>query len=57
MSPWLFNKYINKLIELLERSDKLYKINYMSKGIMVNADDTNVIASHRRRLKQMPQHN
>jgi hypothetical protein len=29
---------------MLERSDKLYKINNMSKGIMVYADDTNVIA-------------
>jgi len=44
MSPWLFNKYIKKLIEVLERSDKLYKIKNVSKGIMVNADDTNVIA-------------
>ena len=44
MSPWLFNKYINKLIELLERSGKLYKIKNMPKGIMVYADDTNVIA-------------
>jgi hypothetical protein len=44
MSPWLFNKYIKKLIALLERSDKLYKIKNVSKGIMVYADDTNVIA-------------
>ncbi len=44
MSPWLFNKYINKLSEVLERSDKLYKIKNVSKGIMVNADDTNVKA-------------
>ena len=44
ISPWLFNKYINKLIEVLERSDKLYKIKNVSKGIMVYADDTNVIA-------------
>jgi hypothetical protein len=44
MSPWLFNKYINKLLELLERSGKLYKLNEMYKGIMVYADDTNVIS-------------
>ena len=44
MSPWLFNKYINKLIDLLERSKKIYKMKDMYKGIMVYADDTNVIS-------------
>jgi hypothetical protein len=44
MSPWLFNKYINKLIDLLERSKRVYKLKEMYKGIMVYADDTNVIS-------------
>jgi hypothetical protein len=44
MSPWLFNKYINNLIERLETSKKTYEINGISKGVMVYADDTNVIA-------------
>jgi hypothetical protein len=44
MSPWLFNRYINDLIIKLEKSNKTYNINGMSKGVMVYADDTNVIS-------------
>jgi hypothetical protein len=44
MSPWLFNKYINNLIAKLEASGKTYQLNGQSKGILVYADDTNVIA-------------
>ncbi len=52
--PELFNKYINKLIELLERSDKLYYINNMSKVIMVYANDSNVIAHTVEDLNKCP---
>jgi hypothetical protein len=44
MTPWLFNKYINNLIEKLDVSQKIYELNGVPKGVMVYADDTNVIA-------------
>jgi hypothetical protein len=43
MSPWLFNKYIDRLIAMLEETGKTYSIAGVSVGVMVYADDTNVI--------------
>jgi hypothetical protein len=43
MSPWLFNKYIDKLIAQLEATGKTYRIGDIPVGTMVYADDTNVI--------------
>jgi hypothetical protein len=43
MSPWLFNKYINNLIEQLEDSGRTYQLNGAPMGVMVYADDTNII--------------
>jgi hypothetical protein len=42
-SPYLFNLYINKLIVLLDQSKKTYRMGNVCKGVMVYADDTNVI--------------
>jgi hypothetical protein len=43
LSPFLYNLLVNNMLDLIEGSGLTYKINGLSKGILVYADDTNVI--------------
>jgi hypothetical protein len=53
LSPFLYNLLVDELLNIIEKSKLTYQINGISKGILVYADDTNVICESLGQLRQI----
>jgi hypothetical protein len=53
LSPFLYNLLVNSLLDIIENSNLTYRINNFSKGLLVYADDTNVICESLVNLKKV----
>jgi hypothetical protein len=53
LSPFLYNLLVNELLNIIEKSKLTYKINDLSKGILVYADDTNIICDSAAKVRQV----